>query len=157
MKQKKAILFICLIFGLLLLALAAGGVFVFKELGKLRQTERDADALLGEQKYIEALAAYGQLLQRTPISFTGLDGDYADRGVQGVRSCANVLTSTDEGSLELAKANAIESALTLATHPAVPDDFRADMDDQAQRCADLLAEAEARALREKAQREVAEA
>ena len=141
----------------LLLALIVGSNFVTNQIDRLDKLQAKADELLSQQRYDEALPAYGQLLQKTPISFFNRDKAYLDRGVEGVTASVDGLLETLEGAHYLAGTEALDQVLLQATHPALPETFRADLKERVQR-GEALLEAEAERLRqEQVAREAAEA
>lgn len=143
--MKKTILCVFLI--LLLVAAAAVGLFVMNELRQLKETEALADELLSEQNYGEAVPAYGQLLQETPISFLGWDRAYVERGQAGVLFCVDTLLGSLEGAGYLADNGSIPAVLACTTNPAVSDDFPSALEERAARGAAMLA-AEAERIRQ---------
>ena len=149
--MKKTILrILCL---LLLLALIAASNLADRQMERLDQQKAAADRLLQKQSYGEAILAYGQLLQKTPISFLGRDKAYVQAGTEGALRCADALLETLEGAQYLQDDGSIEKVLALATHPDVPDSFREDLAARtAQGTAMLEAEAE-RIRREEEERE----
>lgn len=149
--MKKTILRIISI--LLLLALIVLSNLADQTLSRLDRQQAAADGLLQEQKYGEAILAYGELLQKTSISFLGRDRGYLQPGMEGVLTCVDELLKTLEGAQYLADNRSIEGVLTLATHPDVPASFREDLKERAAQGAAMLeAEAE-RIRREEAERE----
>ena len=149
MTAPKKNLFKRLIWIPLLLAILAGGFFVMDQLGRLHKAEDEAHALLSQERYGEALLTYSQLLKKTPLSFIGLDKAYPAKGAEGVLVCADDLLKTEEGARYLVDSGALDDALTLATNPAVPASFQADVSSRTKQAADVLIEAQAQHARER--------
>ena len=112
---------------LLLLALIAASNLADRQMERLDRQKAVADELLNDQRYGEAIPAYGQLLQKTPVSWSGRDKTYLEQGMEGVLRSVDALLETLEGARYLADSGAIESVLALATHPDVPASFREDL------------------------------
>ena len=148
----------------LLLALAAAGFLLFRAQSRLEGLQAQADSLLEQKNYGAAMTAYGQLLQRTPLSFFGGDRPFVIRGAAGVLSCGSALLDTPEGAALLAAEGTVSDLLSLATNPAVPAGFSAELtalsdrargqlleaEEQARRAAEAQAAAEAEAQRRQA-------
>ena len=75
----------------LLLALAAAGFLLYRAQSRLEGLQAQADSLLEQKNYGAAMTAYGQLLQRTPLSFFSGDRPFVIRGAAGVLSCGTAL------------------------------------------------------------------
>ena len=150
--MKRIVLRMMLI--LLLLALAAGGYLLHREQQRLEGLVAQADGLLSEQRYGEAIPAYGALLQKTPVSFLGLGRTYVEQGAEGVLACVDALLETADGARYLQEDGTVSAILALATHPAVPASFRTGLEARAARGTALL-EAEAERLRQEAEAQAA--
>ena len=131
---------------LLLLALILVSNLLDRQMERLDQQKAVADELLNEQRYGEAILAYGQLLQKTPVSWFGRDKAYLEQGMEGVLHSVDALLETLEGARYLADSGAIEGVLALATHPDVPASFREDLTARAAKGTAML-EAEAERIR----------
>ena len=142
--MKRTIL--CVISVLLLLALILASNLLDRQMERLDQQKAVADGLLTDQRYGEAILAYGQLLQKTPVSWSGRDKAYLEQGMDGVLRSVDALLETLEGARYLADSGAIEDVLALATHPDVPASFREDLAARAAKGTAML-EAEAERIR----------
>ena len=142
--MKRTIL--CVISVLLLLALILASNLLDRQMERLDRQKAVADGLLTDQRYGEAIPAYGQLLQKTPVSWSGRDKAYLEQGMDGVLRSVDALLETLEGARYLADSGAIEDVLALATHPDVPASFREDLAARAAKGTAML-EAEAERIR----------
>ena len=138
--------FLRIIIALFLLALIAASNLVDRELTRLDGLLTSADALLAQQRYTEAIPAYGRLLQKTPISFLGRDRAYAEAGMTGVNAAVDALLETLDGAQVLTDSDAVSEVLALADNPAVPADFASALQGRVTQGAEMLA-AEAERLR----------
>ena len=150
--MKKTVLRVILI--LLLLALGTGGYLLHGEQQRLAGRKARTDGLLSEQRYGEAIPAYGQLLQKTPFSFLGRDRAFVEQGMEGVLACMDELVKTTEGARYLQENGTVADVLALATNPAVPAAFQTELNEREERGAALL-EAEAARLRQEAEEQAA--
>jgi len=151
--MKKTILRVILI--LLFLALIAAGTFVYAQVERLDDLKAQADVLLQEQQYDEAIPACAKLLEKTPISFIHRDKAYVEQGMAGVTTAVDALLETLEGARYLTENQVVDRVLSQANNPAIPDSFRKLLQDRVEQ-GEAMLEAEAERLRqEQAAREAA--
>ena len=141
-KKKRRILptvLLALVLAVLICATSAGA-YVLYWLNGLEQARQAADALKAQGEYGQAIAAYAQLMEDDPMSFTPFGNAFVSAGADGVISCADALLENNQGARYLTENRLLEDALSLATHPAVPATFAPALERRSLLCEAILAE-----------------